>query len=387
MLDERAFGQLIRAYRTQRGWTQAQLGKRWGHTGEYVSQIETGNRKLNSTSQLVRLADILDIPQEKLEAIGRGIPERKKTSSSRKADDQVLQMLLTPGRDMVRMSWIAWIGDQHPSIEGALLNLTVNLEAALMEYGGEFATPAWQLLAYAHQMQGKIAFDRLNYAAAAGHFSEMIDLGQQVNNADIIALGMTHQGDVFRKRGRYETALKCLAAAEPYAQAASSSIQGLRVLMLARTHYFRSDEQQFVRAIDQALEIADKTQDNLESLANQFSLDAVLQEQAVGYTLLWQPTRALEVYAQAERFRAFRPLREAGSFTIDKARALLHLGDFDQGIPLTQKGIELASEYRSKRHIARLESTYHRLRTSVHGKAKGLRDLRELLHTCDSTGW
>lgn len=64
MWDKSAFGELVKAYRKQRGWTQAELAERWGHSRGYVTQIERGQRKLDSTSQLVRLADILDIPTE-----------------------------------------------------------------------------------------------------------------------------------------------------------------------------------------------------------------------------------------------------------------------------------------------------------------------------------
>jgi transcriptional regulator with XRE-family HTH domain len=77
MLSKNAFGQLVKSYRQQRGWSQGELAERWGHTRVYISQIEQGKRKLDSMTQVMRLADILDIPQEKLEEIGRGIPKRK----------------------------------------------------------------------------------------------------------------------------------------------------------------------------------------------------------------------------------------------------------------------------------------------------------------------
>jgi len=83
-----------------------------------VSQIERGKRKLEKWEQVARLADILDIPQEKLEAIGRGIPEKKiEAKEPQQADNAILQMLLAPGRDMVRLSYLTWVADQQPVIE------------------------------------------------------------------------------------------------------------------------------------------------------------------------------------------------------------------------------------------------------------------------------
>jgi transcriptional regulator with XRE-family HTH domain len=378
VLKNNEFGELVKAYRKQRGWTQEELAERWGHARGYLAQIEGGKRKLDSTAQLIRLADILDIPQEKLEAIGRGIPERKK--SAVKGDNSVvLQMLLSQGKDKVRLSWIAWIADQHPAIERSLRDLVFNLDQLLLSYRGEFLKPAQQLLAYAHQMQGKIAYDRVDYAAASGHFSEMIDIGNGLNDADIITLGMSYQGSLLRKRGRYDAAFRCLEAAKPFADVASLDVQGMRQTLIARTYYNFGDEQGFTRSIDSALEIASHTQDSISSLANEFTLDEVLQEQAGGFTVLGKPEKALEIYKEADRLHPFRPLRALGAYTIDVGKTYLYAGDLNQGIQLSLKGVELASEYRSKRHIDWIDQTYNRLRVLPIGKDKRLNTLRDAL--------
>ena len=133
VLNRNAFGQLVRAYRQQRGWTQEELGERWGYTRAYVSQVEQGKRKLDSMMQVMRLADVLDIPQEKLEEIGRGIPKRKiEVQKPEQADNAILQMLLAPGRDMVQLSYMLWIADQAPILEEKLQELTITLDQALI---------------------------------------------------------------------------------------------------------------------------------------------------------------------------------------------------------------------------------------------------------------
>lgn len=381
VLNKNDFGELVKAYRKQRGWTQEQLAERWGYTRGYVSLIEAGRKKLDSVAQVIRLADILDIPSEKLEAIGRGIPTRQssQTASSKDIDNNVLQMLLAPGRDMVRFAWIAWIGDQHPIIEENLRELVLSLDQTLTAYRGEFKYPAQQLLAYTHQILGKIAFDRLDFAAASGHFSEMIQLGQELNDADIVTTGMAQQGSIFRKRGRFEQAFRCFDASKPYADIASPNVQGMRYLMMARGYYDFGDEQGFLRAINPALEIATHTKDSVTSLANDFSLDDVLQEQASGFTELWKPEKAIEIYKQTDRLRPFRPLRDQGAYIINKAQAYLHLEDLDKGVKFALKGIQLASEYRSKRHIFWLDKTYQQLRERPVGKDKRLNTLHEAL--------
>lgn len=380
MLDKNEFGALVRVYRNQRGWTQEELADRWGHSRAYVSLIEVGKKKLDSVAQVVRLADILDIPQEKLEAIGRGIPTRQSSASVKEeGDSNLFQMLLAPGRDMVRFSYMVWLADQHPVIEETLRNLVFNLDQALTAYRGEFKAPAQQLLAYAHQMQGKIAFDRLDLSAASGHFSDMVDLGHELNDADIITIGMVYQGSILRKRKRFETSLKCYEAAKPFAAVASPSTQGVFYINLSTVHADAGDEAEFLRAIDASLDIAADMKESIDSLANEFTLDDILWAKAGGLSELWQPESALEVYKETDKLRPVRYLREQGAYTIDKGEAFLRMGDLDKGIDLSLKGLKLALEYRSKRHIGWLERTYNLVRLQPFGQDKRLDMIQDAL--------
>ena len=380
MLDKNGFGELVKAYRNQRGWTQRQVAERWGHTSEYVSQIETGKRKLDSTSQLVRLADILDIPQEKLEAIGRGIPQRKiNAQAPQEADNAILQMLLAPGKDMVRLSWLAWYADSAPRIEENLLNLVFNLDQALTSYRGEFVAHAQQLLAYTHQMLGKIAQDRLDYTAAGAHFSEMIDLGNELNDSDIITTAMVHQGDILRKRGRYEASIRSFEAASPYAATATSGVQGRRFMIMGRAYASHGEEKKFLEASNRSLEIAEGIQDTLDNLANEFSLVDALQEKAQGFTVLWKPEKALEIYKETDQLRPSRLLRDRSSYAIVKAQAYSYIGDLDRGLEYSLDGLNLASQCRSKRYIERLETMYNRLRVTKMANDRRVKEIGSAL--------
>jgi tetratricopeptide (TPR) repeat protein len=379
-LDNNAFGMLVKSFREQRGWSQGKLAEKWGHSREYVSQVERGKRKLERWEQVNSLAAILDIPREKLEAIGRGIPEKKiEAKTPQQADSAILQMLLAPGRDMVQLSYMLWVADQSPILEEKLQELTITLDQALISYHGEFMEPAQQLLAYTHQMRGRMAFDRLDFAAASGHFSEMIDLGEELRDPDIITMGMIYQGSLLRKRGRFETALRCFERARPHANAASEAVKGIYHVNLSTVYADSSQEKPFIEAIDSALEIAKDMQDSITGLANDFSLDDVLWAQAGGFAELWKPAEALKVYEQTDKLHPFRPLRELGAYTIDKGEAYLKLGDLDEGIKLSLRGIELASEYQSKRHIGWIDKTYNRLRVLPIGKDKRLKTLGEAL--------
>jgi hypothetical protein len=105
----------------------------------------------------------------------------------------------------------------------------------------------------------------------------------------------------------------------------------------------------------------------------------VLQERGQGYTMLWQPEKALAIYSQTDEPKPFRPVREMGSYTIIKAQAHAYSGDAEKGVDLAIEGINLAKMYRSKRHISRVQVMYDRLNVTPIGKHSRMKDLKEAL--------
>ena len=131
------------------------------------------------------------------------------------------------------------------TIAERLHTLNDRLEDALTKYRGRFVKPTQQIMAYAHEMLGEMAFDQLSFSEAYGHFQEMFDLGEELADNDILALAMTRQADLLRKKGRYETAFRRLQAAEPYASNASKYVQGFRWQILARVYSTNGDSEGF----------------------------------------------------------------------------------------------------------------------------------------------
>ncbi len=380
-LSNNAFGKLVKSFREQREWSQGELAERWGHTREYVSLIERGKRKLDKQDQINRLADILEIPTERLDAIGKGIPLRQGlVDKPAEADDILLQTLLEPSLSTVKLSWLLWLADgQNIPITDNLAILSERLEDALTRHRGQFLRPAQKVLAYAHEMQGKIAFDQLRYTDATGHFQEMLDLGEELHDPNIISLAQIQRADILRKRGRYEVAINMLSVIRPTIQSADSYVQGVCWQILARAHSAYGDQDQFLEAIDNAEAIATNQKETIDTQYNQFNLVEVLQERAQGYTMLWQPEKALAIYPQTDKLKPFRPIREMGSYTIIKAQAYTYSGDIENGIQLAMQGIDLAKVYGSRRHISRVQGMYERLQVTKLGKHIRMKDLKEVL--------
>jgi transcriptional regulator with XRE-family HTH domain len=378
-MDEKSFGKLVKKYRGQRGWTQEELAERWGFTRAYVSQIERGRRKLDKQGQVFRLADILGIPDDKLEAVGKGIP--KKVEHPLEGSDGLLQALLEPAQNTVKMSWLLWYGNgEAVDVESNLENLARQLNDVLGLYRGQFVKPALRLQAYTHETLGKLAIDRVKTQEAMGHFQAMYDIAEELDDPDIVALSLIHQAETLRRNNRFEASFRRMESAERYIQKhvdeVSPHIQGMLWKAYAINYFVFNNESNFLRAINRAQQIAEDTATTVDTLSGEVDKVEVLQLKAHGYTMLSQPEKALEIYKQTDTLRPFRPMRDQGSYHILKAQAYCHAGDTKTGIQHAVKGMTIAESLRSARYVTRLRQMSDRLHVTPIGQEGTMKELR-----------
>lgn len=294
-------------------------------------------------------------------------------------EEVIRATLLEPARATVKLSWLVWYGTANTSVVERVTNLMAKLTDVAEGYVGSLRDPALELLAYAHEMTGKVAFDQLDYPAAARHFLEMQQLGEELGDCDILALAAIHQGDLLRRRGQYELAVQRLASAAPYALQAAAAIEGFRQQTLARAHAEYGRRDAFCQAVDLAEGKAAEVRTSSDDWGAQFTLVSVLHEKAHGHTLLWEPDKALAIYAQTEPAFRVASLRDAGNFTILKAQAHAYAGNVDVGVALGIEGLQFARRYGSPRHISRVQRMYDRLSGTPIGTSARMRDLAEAL--------
>lgn len=380
-MDNNAFGKLIRAYRKQRGWSQDDLADRWGFTRVYVSQIERGKRKLDKQEQVFRLADILGIPEERLEAVGKGMPRRGNAKKSLEGDDRLLQALLEPAQNTVKMSWLIWQGDGGiVDIEASLQELVTRLDEVLELYNGQFVKPALRIQAYAHEMLGKFAIEHVRTKDALLHFQEMYDIAEELDDSNLLALALIHQAEMLRRQHRFQASFRRMDTAEQYIQVhandVSKYIQAMFWKAYAITYFNYNDERGFLRAIDRATDMAEQAEGTIDALNAGVDTVEILQTRALGYTQLWKPEKALEIYQKTDTLRPFRPLRDLSSYHIIKAQAYCYMGDFTTGTDYAMKGMELAESLHSIRYVIRLQQMAERLNVTPLSKERALKRLQ-----------
>lgn len=132
-----------------------------------------------------------------------------------------------------------------------------------------------------------------------------------------------------------------------------------------------------MRAIDRAEQIATETEGSIDSLSHNFHLLDVLQTRAQGFTMLWQPEKALDLYQRTDTMRPFRSLRDQASYIIIKAQAHCYAGNIGQGLTYVEQGLTMAEQLRSIRYVTRLRQMSDRLHVTPLGKERALLEARK----------
>jgi hypothetical protein len=299
------------------------------------------------------------------------------------SSDLLLQALLEPVQASVKLSWLLWQNN------GMLMDLASNLHTlerglndALGLYHGQFRQPALRLLASVHELLGKQAVERTATQEAITHFRELYDIAEELGDTDLLVLAMIQQAGMFRRKGRLEVSFRRLDAAEKSARNASRWLLGHLWRMSARNFYVYGDEQGFLRSIDRAANIAENTEATVDTTANGFNKLAVLMERAQGYTMLWQPEKALAIYQEIDKVRHFRSLREQSVYHIVKAQAFCHGGYLQIGTEYALTGLRIAEQLQSSRYVLHLQQMSDRLKDEPIGKERLMQDLRgEIFNT------
>ncbi len=128
-------------------------------------------------------------------------------------------------------------------------------------------------------MLGRVPFDRVDLVAASGHFSEVVVLGEELHDPDLITSGMVYQGSLLRKRGRFE-------AASRHLEIASTPTKGMYYVHCSTVYADSGQEAPLLQCIDRAFELASGQSESLAGLVSDFSLDDVLWARAGGFAEL-----------------------------------------------------------------------------------------------------
>jgi hypothetical protein len=299
-------------------------------------------------------------------------------ASSGSSEDALVGALLEPAGATIKLSWLVWYSNADAGVVERVTSLIPKLTDFTGMHQGNLRQPALRLLAGAHEMLGKVAFDGLDCPTAYAHFLEMEQLGEAAGDVDLRTLAAIHQGDLLRRRGDYELAVQRLTAAMP-AAGEIGVVEGMRQQTLARAHAEHGHRDAFLQAIEAAEAQARALDPEAADWGNEFTLTEVRHERAHGHTLLWEPEVALGIYLATEPEMHPVSLRDVGNLTILKAQAYAYAGNLDVGVDLAIEGLQFARRCGSARHVSRVQRMYDRLSGTPIGTSGRMRDLADAL--------
>jgi transcriptional regulator with XRE-family HTH domain len=370
---------LLRQAREARNLTQdevadglMQLGAK-GATGGLVSKWERGICRPNRFHRRLLCQFFNASPRE------LGFTAGIKQSGAEVPEDALIAALLEPAAATIKLSWLVWYGNADAAVVDRVAALIGKLTDFTASHQGNLRRPSLQLLAAAHEMLGKVAFDGLDYPTAYGHFLKMERVGEMAGDVDLRALAAVHQGDLLRRRGEYALAVQRLEAAASAVGGVGGVVEGMRQQTLARAHAEYGHKDAFLQAIDAAEAQATGLGAEAANWGNEFTITNVRHERAHGHTLLWEPEVALGIYLAAESGLHPTSLRDIGNFTILKAQAHTYAGNVDVGVDLAIEGLGFARRYGSARHVSRVQRMHDRLSGTPIGSSARMRDLADAL--------
>lgn len=354
-------GQVLKEHRKTLGISQEQLAVELGIEPRTLRAYENGERHLDSVTELRRIADLLGIEPERF-----GISETPITPR-------------TPGQidEIVEHVWRVVEDSRVREANAIILRLIESLRDKVITEDKAFL----RSLAHAYHAAGYVtAVGTRSFEAhqAIPYYHEVEELGRLIQDATLINIGLTYQGDMHQRMGQVDKALVYLEAARDTKQADVASL-GNGIQLLGRAYLRVEDLDGFERAMAESEEMTALFDPKESSTKGHYSLGTVLEEYGRGYATLGQMNKALTYLDRAEQEV---PNTEFWQLLIITARAiaLVKGGELRAGVELATQAAERCRTTGNIRFLDRIYIIQHYLDELTRDIAMMSAPLREALH-------
>jgi transcriptional regulator with XRE-family HTH domain len=335
-----ALGQALKIYRDNHKCSQEELAELLNVGPRTVRRWENGETILTDATELKRIADRLGIPYEHL-GVAASIYIPITIEQIHSTVDRIWP-LIDAGR--IREAYIIaqkLVQDAVHHIAGMKDDPLFLHAFARMYHAVAFATA----LSVRSEEVGQAIY----------YFQQMEYFARQLKDDTLLAIALTYQGDMQRRKGDLSKAITYLEAARDTTPQADTDARGNALQLLARAYLRVKRVNDFEVAIKGAEELAHvSSQQPARSTGNQYHLAHVYEEYAKSYVNLGKLQQALDYVDLAEKAH---PLTKSTEMLLKLARAevLIYSGDLRNGEPLA---VEAAIYTRQHGHYRRLERVH-----------------------------
>lgn len=386
--DERQLlhhGETIRAFRIQRGLTQAQLAERWpggAVNPQYVQRVETGKKRIADQQTLRRLGELLDIP---LWRFGLSEYDPFHPHNLPGAGVRMYAETLDAVEALIQTAWL---------LRGAALvpqsaQCVRRLNAVTAHFQRELPPPAQierrylGVVAQTQRLNAVAAVERGAYVEARSRYAAMLATARELGEPAMLALAMMSNGsELLRASGSDRArAVDWLEQARDVSFSASKQVAALVQTYLARAYAALGDRPRFERAAETARTLAAALGtaygDGTDGVFARQS--SVLAEWSWGWLELGEPGKTLAL-REALDARTARDgdRRLAAWIRLDWARALLALGELEASIAEAHAFCDSATAMGSPHALRSMAAYLRALEASGGAGASAAHELREL---------
>ena len=178
---------------------------------------------------------------------------------------------------------------------------------------------------------------------AVSYFDEMLRAARKLNDSPYSVIALTYQGDMYRRDGNLKEAMHCLQLAYA-APEADRAAHGNCAQLLGRLYSQTNDEENFVRVMNEAEQIASSIDPSQTRLHGQYCLGTVYIDYSKHYCTLGETRKALDYFARAEESLPNTP-HWCTLLTATRGLLLVRSGNIEQGMPYVIEAVKLAIEH------------------------------------------
>lgn len=329
--------QMLKEHRKRHQLTQEQLAVTLRIEPRTLRAYELGERNVTNINELRRIADLLGVEPERL-----GVATSIYIPRTPEQIEEVIELVWS----LVE--------------ESRILEACITIERLIQNIESQIATEDHALLlslAHAFHAAGYIVAEgiRANQSyEAILYYQRLEHVARTINDHTLLNIGLTYQGDMYRRLGNTTKAITYLEAARDTAPNADVASRGNSIQLLGRAYLQKRDVNNFERTMVEAEKLTYEFDATMSSTRGHYSLGTVYEEYGRSYTKLGQIQKGIDYLDRAEKVL---PKTKFWELLVKTARsmALVKGGELQAGIQLA---IESAEECRATGNIRYLERVY-----------------------------
>ena len=212
----------------------------------------------------------------------------------------------------------------------------------LLEEGHEHDTGLQQSLIDACHLAGyTVAMSVRNSDAliAVSYFDEMLRAACKINDGPFSVIALTYQGDMYRRYGNLNEAMHSLQSAYSTPQD-DRAAHGNCAQLLGRLYSQMKDEENFVRVMEEAEQLASSIDHAHTRLHGQYCLGTVYIDYCKHYCKRGETRKAFDYFSRAENSLPYTP-HWFTLLTATHGLLLVRSGNIEHGMSFVIKAVEL----------------------------------------------